>query len=270
MLHRLCSILPIACVAITLASPGTSKAGFTPFSAAGNDTPASIQSTVDAFRAAVGDPNNGNSAGPITGGRREINWDGGGAVPTSSPTPFTGFLNNRGAGFETPGTGFLQTPPDAPFHFFSSPRIFTSVGSNITDVTFIVPGTAPAGTFGTGIPATVSGFGAVFTDVNSSSSSLEFFDINNHSLFGAMNVAPVTVAGGLSFLGFVANAGEEIARVRITAGTPPGGVDAVALDDFIYSEPKAIPEPASLTLMGSGLVGLLGYVVWLRRKRVAA
>ena len=46
------------------------------FQAAG-PTAASIQSTVDAFRAALGDPNNGNNPGPLSSGRREINWDGG-------------------------------------------------------------------------------------------------------------------------------------------------------------------------------------------------
>ena len=38
----------------------------------------SIQGTVDAFRAALGEPNNGNATGALPSGRREINWDGGG------------------------------------------------------------------------------------------------------------------------------------------------------------------------------------------------
>ena len=41
----------------------------------------------------------------------------------------------------------------------------------------------------------------------------------------------------------------------------------VVMDDFIYAEPQAIqavPMPASLTLMGSGLIGLLVYA-WRRR-----
>src|SRR5687768_1119517 len=63
------------------------------FQAAGPNA-ASIQSAVDAFRAALGDPN-GNAAGPLPSGRREINWDGGGGVDvTTAPvTPFNVFLN---------------------------------------------------------------------------------------------------------------------------------------------------------------------------------
>ena len=83
------------------------------FQAAG-PTAASIQSTVDAFRAALGDPNNGNNPGPLSSGRREINWDGGNPtiMDTTPPvTPFDVFLNTRGAQFTTPGVGLSQAPP---------------------------------------------------------------------------------------------------------------------------------------------------------------
>src|SRR5215217_8993497 len=66
----------------------------TVFQAAGPNA-ASIQSSVDAFRAALGNPNNGNAPGPIANGRREINWDGGGPpVDANAPggTPFNVFL----------------------------------------------------------------------------------------------------------------------------------------------------------------------------------
>src|SRR4029450_1490857 len=59
------------------------------FSVGGDNTAASIQSQVDAFRAALGDPNNGNDPGPLATGRREINWDGGGnnSTTTAPGTP---------------------------------------------------------------------------------------------------------------------------------------------------------------------------------------
>jgi hypothetical protein len=148
------------------------------FQAAGPNV-SSIQSSVDAFRAALGNPNNGN-AGPLDTGHREINWDGAGGVDTSTTapvTPFNVFLNTRGSQFTTPGLGFTQAPAsggpqgglavlfDNPsygliFKPFSNMRLFTPVGSNITEALFFRPGSN-----GT-VPATVTGFGAVFTDVD--------------------------------------------------------------------------------------------------------
>src|SRR5260370_41843507 len=147
------------------------------FQAAGT-TAESIQSSVDAFRAALGIPNNGNNPGPLSHGRREINWDGGNVMDTTAPvTPFNVFLNTRGSQFTTPGLGLSQAPPSGGargglavvfgnptygkiFRTFSPSRLFTPVGSNLTDGVFFIPGTN-----GT-VRATVRGFRAVFTDVD--------------------------------------------------------------------------------------------------------
>ena len=67
----------------------------TVFQAAGTSA-ASIQSTVDQFRAALGVTNNGNNPGQ-TSGHREINWDGGSptnATTSLSGTPLTAFLEH--------------------------------------------------------------------------------------------------------------------------------------------------------------------------------
>src|SRR5919106_947980 len=122
------------------------------------------------------DPNNGNNPPPLDrSGHREINWDGGNPniVTTTDPvTPFNTFLNTRGGQFTTPGVGPSQATPSGlaglfnnptygtTFSTFSPSRLFTPVGSNITEALFFVPGTNGA------IPATVTGFGAVFTDVD--------------------------------------------------------------------------------------------------------
>src|SRR5262245_43479446 len=127
------------------------------FTASGANA-ASITPTVNDFRAALGNPNNGNNPGPLPSGRREINWDGGGppVVNGTAPvTPFTTFQDSRGATFTTPGTGLTQAaatggtfsldlinPTYATlFAPFSANRLFAPIGSNITDGVFSIPGT---------------------------------------------------------------------------------------------------------------------------------
>ncbi len=237
-----------------------------------------IVAEVNVFRAALGNPNNGNATGPLLTGRREINWDGGGPPVingTAPVTPFNVFLDTRGASFTTPGSGLTQAAVTGgllsldtinatyatTFTTFSQNRLFTPLGSTITDATFSIPGTN-----GT-VAATITGFGVVFTDVDlANSSSLQFFDSLGASL-GSFSV-PAGPAGNasLSFLGVIFNAGEQIARVRITSGnTPLGptdapGVDVVVMDDVLYSEPRAIlaavPEPSIFALFGVGLAAL--------------
>jgi len=241
------------------------------FSAAGIDA-ASIQAVVDAFRAGVGAPNNGNAPGAQPGGRREINWDGGGAAAPAAtfPGPMTTFAN-RGAVFTTPGTGFeisgQPSPefgdvnpsyPDA-FATFSATRLFAPLDSNVLEVLFTLPGT-------TDMFATTHGFGAVFTDVDlSDTTTIELYDAGGESL-GSF-AAPVA-GSGLSFLGILFNAGEAVSRVRITLGTAAlgpdegTGIEVVALDDFIYGEPQLLVVHAPSMI---GLLGLGG--LWLARRR---
>ena len=98
------AVLPRVCQAAEV--QGQHAEDLTPptvFQAAG-PTKDSIQGMVNAFRAALGEPNNANAPGPLSSGRREINWDGGGVDTTTAPvTPFNVFLNTRGGQFTTPG-----------------------------------------------------------------------------------------------------------------------------------------------------------------------
>ncbi len=264
--------IPIA-VRSTHAQDNTTRDFVPPtvFQAAGPNA-AAIQGVVDAYRAALGNPNNGN-AGSLMTGHREINWDGAGGVDTSTTppaNPFNVFLNTRGSQFTTPGVGFSQAPPSGGaqgglavlfnnpsyatiFRPFSNFRLFTPVGSNITDALFFVPGS------GGSIPATVSGFGAVFTDVDQpdgsgpgekhgnrgASTLVEFFGANGELLFSSF-VPASPGDGNLSFFGVVYN-DARIARVRITTGDVAPGPDddrkndIVMMDDFIYGEPPARP-----------------------------
>jgi hypothetical protein len=263
----LSTVAAVGALSVLLSLPVRQASAQTVFQAAGPDV-ASIQSTVDAYRAALGNPNNLNQARSVllnpTIGRREINWDGpqGNSTDTTAAvTPFDTFLNTRGARFTTPGTGLSQATPaglaalfDNPtygdiFSTFSSPRLFTPVGSRFTEGLFFVPGTNGA------TPATVTGFGAVFTDVDEPDAShetksrehstkIEYFDADGHRLFtGFVPASPGD--GSLSFFGIVFD-DPLIARVRITTGESRPGrnddkKDIVMMDDFLYGEPQPLP-----------------------------
>jgi hypothetical protein len=271
----LCALLMILPVQMpqTVQAQGNTPKDSVPvavFQAAGPNA-AAIQSAVDAFRVALGDPN-GNAAGPLASGRREINWDGGGGVDavTAPVTPFNVFLNTRGGQFTTPGVGLSQAPPSGgaqdglaglfgnasygtEFAAFSPLRLFTPVGSNITEALFFIPGSQGS------IRATVGGFGVVFTDVDEpdgsgpgqkhgnrgASTLMEFFDINGRLLFSSF-VPASPGSRGLSFLGIKFEAA-RIATVRITTGDSAPGPnddekhDIVMMDDFIYGEPQPLP-----------------------------
>ena len=240
------------------------------FQAAG-PTIASIQGSVTEFRNALGAPN-GNTTAELPNGRREINWDG--ATPTDVTTPpvnpFNTFLNTRGAQFTTPGVGLSQAPVSggpqgglvtlfsnptyaAEFQAFSPSRLFTPVGSNITDALFFV-----AGSNGT-VRAAVTGFGVIFSDVDQpdgsgpgtkrgnrgSSTLVQFYTVDGRLLFSTF--APASPGKrGFSFLGVKFN-DPRIATVRITAGNVAPGPndddtnDVVMMDDFIYGEPHKLP-----------------------------
>jgi hypothetical protein len=188
------------------------------------------------------------------------------------------FLNNRGGQFLTNGTGFVQAPPSGgaqnglvgqfgnptyatTFAAFSPSRLFVPVGSNEFDAIFFVPGTNG------GTRAIVTGFGIVFGDVDvANTTHMDFFDRQDH-LLGSFFV-PVGGAANasFSFLGVRFDAGEQISRVHVVLGNtalgpgatdnPAGGVELVAMDDFLFSEPRGVPQAAGLVLLGLGAMAL--------------
>ena len=272
----------VALAGILAAATPSTFAGVTLFEATGAN-PASIQPTIDSFRASLG-ALNPNQPIEFATGRREINWDG---VPDAfaEPNLFPGdFFNGntpgraRGIQFSTPGTGFFvsadssnptATPPSfgfpSDFVPFSAERLFAPVSSLITEITFFSAGTTD--------PATVAGFGAVFSDVEMADlTSLAAYDQDGNLLFS--HAVSVAGNGGQSFLGIQANAGERIAKILLTTGDIQilgsgifgPGTDTVVMDDFIYAEPKAVVPEASTTLAGLiSLSAAAGYLV--RRRR---
>jgi hypothetical protein len=216
-----------------------------------------ITAVVDQYRTLLG-PNNGTepgSRGPS--GYREIDWDG---VPDEVAAPNfmpADFFNApeapraRGAFFSTPGEGvqvsadadnptgtapyFTNINPVYTFQTFSDERLFSPIGSNVVDLTFFVPGT--------NTPATVRGFGAVYTDVDTNHTAFEYFDKDGNSL-GTFET-PIADAG-LSFLGVVFPE-PVVFRVQIRYGTAALGpndspdTDVAVMDNFIYGEPQPLP-----------------------------
>jgi hypothetical protein len=249
----------LVCMAVIFILPSLAYAGAVVRSAFGA-APADIQATVDQFRTDVsaGGGVNAPGTGPFATGRREINWDD---VPDdlADPNPFPGdFFNStsqRGAVLTTSGTSLLVSADSSNitatpvrfsslnpgyltnFQTFSPERLFTALGSTIVDVTFFEPASPTT-------PATVNGFGSVFTDVEiAGGTTIEYFDAQGQSL--GVFPAPVGPDGGLSFLGVSFDAGEQVSGVRITSGNTilgaanndGPGTDVVVMDDFIYGEP---------------------------------
>ena len=226
---------------------------------------AAIQATVDQFRNDLG-PLNPNTAMTFPTGRREINWDGVPDMfssPNNLPPNFFNVNSPRGAVFTTPCSNALfrvsaTTASGVPVRFgeidpsyttsfttFSPQRLFTVIpvfpnSCNILTVNFFAAGTTT--------PATVSGFGVVFTDVDTTGNAR----VICYNAAGGINsgiLTPTAAPGGLSFIGVSFNAGERIAQCQITSGTTgvaPGhfngavfGVDPIVMDDFIYGEPQS-------------------------------
>jgi hypothetical protein len=129
------------------------------------------------------------------------------------------------------------------FATFSPSRLFTPVGSNITNGTFFIPGSNGV------TAAAVNAFGAVFTDVDQqvgnkkASTQVEYFDTHGKRIFQAF-VPASPGDGSLSFIGIKFD-DARIAAIRITTDAAPGpnddkNTDVVMMDDFIYGEPQLI------------------------------
>lgn len=227
-------------------------------------------------------------------GRREVNWDGvpdnlsdPGIFPNDFFNQASGSPAGRIRGIQFSSAGTFRTSADTDsdgdtipgprailfedlgagngddFAAFSAERIFGIVGSNQMDVTFAQPGSP-------GVPALVKGFGAVFTDVEAANAVLlDYYDAND-VLLHSEAAQPFPFVGGdsgksFSFVG-VSFDSPVVQRVHITNGGfdltlapfPVNGQsvdDAAAMDDFIYGEPIAVPEPTS------GILALLATAI---------
>ena len=212
-----------------------------------------ITGVVGQFRTLLGDPMNGATPGGQPAGRREINWDGVPADFTDNdafPGDFFNTRSPRGAVFTTQGPAFRVSGKNladvdpsyaGQFNFFSPQKTFAVTGSTVMTVEFQVPGSPT--------PAVVRGFGVVFVDVDRpGSATLEFYGPSGS--LGQFEAPVRSGDGPLSFIGVVFQ-DAVVTSVRIVSGRAPlgagvkdisdgGSQDLVVMDDFLYSEPKAI------------------------------
>jgi hypothetical protein len=253
MLRRSLFLFVVA-VAVSIAVSSAAQAGggapAVNVQQAAGTSAAAIQSAVDAYRADLGTLNP-NVAGSFGSGRREINWDGvpdAFSAPNLMPADFFNVNSPRGAVFATSGSGFqvsanagmapiefdnINPTYSSLFTIFSPQRLFTALDSKRLTVRFFVPGSTT--------PATSSGFGAVFTDVDRRGTKISYFNAEGDEL--ATFSVPISPGSEtLSFLG-VRFLDDRVAMVKITSGRSRLGPnetrarDLVVMDDFIYGEP---------------------------------
>lgn len=257
-------LLALACCLLGAVRPEVAHAVAIVRSATSPDA-AGLQAAIDNFRADLGGANNG-VGGSFATGRREINWDGvpdSFSVPNFMPGDFFNANSPRGVVFSSvEGASALNqflvsadsdNPTLTPVRFanfnaanstifqtFSAQRLFQVRSGDTLEVTFFVPGT--------NIPASVSGFGVVFADVdNGTRIRLDCYAGDATKLSSATGAV---LNNGLSFLGFFfPDSSERCARIEVRAGNTPidsgsadgaGSVDLVAMDDFIYGEPHSL------------------------------
>ena len=214
-----------------------------------------IEADVETLRALLGDPNNGVAPGPLDSGRREINWDGVPASVTNVPNfPLDFFLVNspRGLGYNAIDPGlevsdqrFADINPTyaAEFTPFSGQKLFSPIGSNVSAVTFLLPGPV------LGAKTPVRGFGVVFSDVDvAGSTGIILLGVDGRKL--GRILAPVrSDARGSSFVGAVFRDAVIEGAILISGNgalsptekdiSQGGRLDLVVMDDFIYGEPGA-------------------------------
>jgi hypothetical protein len=228
------------------------------FGTGGNNTsvtPTSANAGKNAFEAAIGGSDNGNSTAVLAAGFRTVTWDAitdAMASPNLLPADHFNSIVPRGVLLLTPGTGVAVSDSTASgtpyfsdinstyltnFMAFSPERVFAPVDSNIVQVYFFQPGT--------NIPAMVRGFGAVFKDVElPTTTSMRFFGFDGTD-YGKYFVQ-VGSSGEAEFLGVLFGPEAPVGHVVITLGNAAlapgafdsGSIDVVAMDDLVYAEPR--------------------------------
>ena len=266
-------------------------AGPTLFTGSGN---AASAAAFKNFEAAIGG-NDNVQLPPQATGRRTINWDGvkldgtdfNGNTTVIVPNKVVGIPVNRfqarGVIFEevyaVSGDGFVSVNPGArgQLNAFSPKNTFAMFNETSLDLNFVVPSaptTKP-------VSAAIRGFGAIFTDVDRSTSS--FIEFTNGSTELGKFFVPAGPSGQTEFLG-VLFPSAVVTHVEVVPGDATlfsfkhntvtsgpadvsngGKSDLAAVDDFAYAEPKSTTafQNRSVTspVVAGGLATLTGTIV---------
>ena len=218
-------------------------------------TPGALNFGILLFRQDLGGSYNG-VGGSYASGYREITWEDAPGSVGSFPEQFYNKTSPRGAvispsGWDSQAIIVSSTPGSAYYLFenfhngfmaYSGDRIAGTVYLPHMEITFRIPGTDT--------PASVAGFGAVFSDVDITGSAwISMYDEEGGLI---TRMAPESQNNGLSFVGKTFTDGTRISRVHISLGNwglyfngDGTTQDKVAIDNVIYSEPRAIEHHPS-------------------------
>lgn len=212
-----------------------------------------LGTVIGQFRTSLGGDSANKVAGEQPVGRREVNWEAvNGANLNSNTFQFDLFNTTipRGQVFTTPGTGLrvsdnravdIDSSYGAQFNPFSGSKTFFAVGSTQMNVLFEVAGSTA--------PATVNGFGVVFSDVDlAGSARVEYYSAAG-TLLRTVQAPVRSDSAGFSFVGVTFDT-PIVGTVKIFSGQAPlaagtkdisagGTQDLVIVDDFIGGEPHA-------------------------------
>ena len=175
------------------------RSDFRVFTATGDIAP-----TLAEFRAALGDPLNGGTPGPLAAGRREIKWDG---APELMPGDFFNTTVKASAEITC---GSNAGPPAAT-------RGFGLVFSDVERV-----GAASIKLF----DAQGGSLGQYHAPVRSDAAGFSFVGV----VFGSPLIAEVRITSGQHALG-----------ADVQDLSHGGNRDLVVMDDYLYAEPQALP-----------------------------
>ncbi|HEX6123860.1 MAG TPA: hypothetical protein VFZ23_00660 [Pyrinomonadaceae bacterium] len=222
-------------------------------------TPGALNWGILLFRQDLGGQYNGVGKS-YTSGYREITWDDvpdnrAAPYPYSFPEDYYNKTSPRGVIFSpqqdagpsftalsVSGSPALFGDYHSQFMSYSGQRIFAAMQLTGIDVVFRIPGT--------NIPASVNGFGAVFTDIdNSGCTWIALYDEEGKVI---ETLIPSSQPSGLSFIGATFTDGRRIARAHIRTGftglrwaSDYESNDRVAIDNVIFGEPRPIEHHPS-------------------------